>query len=287
MSSQTTTHYLALSNTTIFYRTAGSAEKPTILLLHGFPTSSHMYRNLIPLLSQKYHVVAPDFPGFGFTTASPDYKYTFASITTTLGEFLDALNVKVFSLYIFDYGAPVGLRLALQRPQAVRALITQNGNAYLDGIGDGFSAIKQYWMTGSAEDREGLRQSLLSFDSVKWQYENGTPHPERIAPETWTLDHALMSRKGNQEIQLDLLKDYETNVQLYPKFQEWFRNRQVPTLIAWGKNDLLFVRPGAEAYKRDLPNAEFHLLDAGHFAGETETLEIGSLILEFLGKNGI
>jgi pimeloyl-ACP methyl ester carboxylesterase len=246
-----------------------------------------MYRNLIPLLSQKYCVVAPDFPGFGFTTVSPDYEYTFANMATTLGEFLDALNIKTFSMYIFDYGAPIGLRLALQRPQAVRALITQNGNAYLEGVGEVLVPITKYWMTGSAEDREVLRQGLLSFDAVKSQYENGTTHPERIAPETWTLDHALMSREGNQEIQLDLFKDYETNVQLYPKFQEWFRNSQVPTLIAWGKNDLLFVQPGAEAYKRDLPNAEFHLLDAGHFAGETETQEIGRLILEFLGKNGI
>jgi pimeloyl-ACP methyl ester carboxylesterase len=287
MSPQTTTHYLTLSNTTIFYRTAGSPSKPTILLLHGFPTSSHMYRNLIPLLSQTHHVLAPDFPGFGFTRASADYEYTFANITATVGEFLDALGVAAFSMYIFDYGAPVGLRLALQRPRAVRALVSQNGNAYLDGLGDAWAPIKQYWKTGGVEDREVLRRGLLSFESVKWQYETGTPRPDRIAPESWTLDYALISPPANQEIQLDLFKDYETNVQLYPDFQDWFRSSQVPALVAWGKNDLLFIQPGAEAYKKDLPNAELHLLDAGHFAAETETQEIARLILEFLEKNGI
>jgi pimeloyl-ACP methyl ester carboxylesterase len=284
----TTTHYLKLSNATIFYRTAGSPTKPTILLLHGFPTSSHMFRNLIPILSQQYHVVAPDFPAFGFTTPAAGYEYTFANLAATLGEFLDALSIKNFSMYIFDYGAPIGLRLALSRPLAVRALIVQNGNAYTEGLGGALKEpLSQAWASGSKEDRERLRAIFLSYEATKHQYEFGTPYPERIAPESYTLDFALLNTPRKQEIMLDLLMDYKTNVELYPKFQEWLRVSKVPTLVAWGKNDPFFIPPGAEAYKRDALNAEIHMLDAGHFAGETETEEIGGLILGFLKKNEI
>ncbi|KAI9846382.1 MAG: hypothetical protein M1838_001285 [Thelocarpon superellum] len=283
----TTTRYLPLSDATVFYRTAGSPSKPTILLLHGFPTSSHMFRNLIPILAPRYHVLAPDFPGFGFTTTQAGYKHTFAKLATTINEFLDKLSVTSFSMYIFDYGAPVGLRVALNRRHAVRALISQNGNAYREGLGDAWGPIQQYWRTGAAEDREAVRAGVLTAETTRWQYEFGTRHPERIAPESWTLDYALMSREGNAEIQLDLFKDYESNVALYPRFQEWFRQSQIPTLIAWGKNDPFFIPPGAAAFKNDLPLAELHMLDAGHFAGETETQELGLMILEFLEKNNI
>jgi pimeloyl-ACP methyl ester carboxylesterase len=280
-----TTHFLPLpeSNTTVFYRTAGNPANPTILLLHGFPSSSHQYRNLIPLLSHKYHVLAPDFPGFGFTTVPSTYTYTFANLTKTTSEFLDALNIKSFIVYIFDYGAPVGLRLALQRPNAVKALISQNGNAYIEGLGAFWDSFEQYWKTGSNADRQALRVDL-TLATTKFQYVHGEPHPEAIDPVTWTLDYALISQ--DPEVQLDLFYDYRTNVELYPEFQAWLRKSQVPTLASWGKNDVIFVKAGAEAFKRDLPHAEVRLLDAGHFAVETHTVEIARLILEFLENKG-
>ncbi|KAJ7609331.1 Alpha/Beta hydrolase protein [Mycena polygramma] len=272
------------SGISVFYRTAGNPAAPTILLLHGFPTSSHQYRNLIPLLAQHYRVVAPDLPGFGFTTVPTErnYKYTFAAFTTTIGAFLDALSITSFAAYIFDYGAPVLLRLALERPSAIKAIVSQNGNAYTEGLGPAWAPVKKYWATGAAEDRVAVAKSLLTFDVTKWQYTHGARAPDAIAPETYTLDWALLQRPGNFDIQLDLFKDYETNVTLYPQFQEYFRKSQVPLLAAWGKNDLFFVPPGAEAFKRDLPEAEVVLLDAGHFAGETETAEIAGLMLKFL-----
>lgn len=273
----------------LFYRTAGLATNPTVLLLHGFPSSSHQYRNLIPLLADKYHVLAPDLPGFGFTEVpeSRQYAYTFDNLAKTISLFLDELSVKTFSVYIFDYGAPTGLRLALERPGAVKAIISQNGNAYDEGLGAFWDPIRKYWASGAQEDREALRPALLGFAPTKWQYAFGSPNPEVIAPETYTLDYTLLSRPGNNDIQLDLFKDYASNLPLYPKFQEYFRNSQVPLLAVWGKNDLIFVPPGAEAFKRDLPNAEIHLIDAGHFAIETHTIEIANLIREFLAKNGV
>lgn len=284
----TTTHYLKLSNATVFYRTAGSPTKPTVLLFHGFPSSSHMFRNLIPILSQQYRVIAPDFPAFGFTTPAADYKYTFENITKTLEEFLDALSLKTYSIYIFDYGAPLGLRLALARPHAITSLIVQNGNAYTEGLGEVLKGpLTQAWASKSQEDREMLRAGFLTYDATKSQYELGTKNPEDIAPESYTLDYALMGTKERQEALLDLFMDYKTNVELYPVFQAWLRESKVPTLVAWGKNDVFFIKEGAEAYKRDVPDAEIHFLDAGHFAVETETEEVGKLILEFLKKNGI
>lgn len=279
--------YAQVGKLNIFYREAGSESAPVILLLHGFPSSSHQYRNLIPILATKYRVVAPDLPGFGFTKVPDDFKYTFANFATAIGDFIDVLSITKFSVYVFDYGAPTGLRLALQRPEAVTAIFSQNGNAYLDGLGEIWAPIRQYWKTGSTEDREKLRPALLGFESVKGQYTFGSQHPEAIPPETYYLDFALLSRPGNQDIQLDIFKDYATNLDVYPAFQEYFRKSQVPMLVMWGKNDPFFIPPGAEAFKRDLPKAEIHLLDAGHFAGETNTKEIAALMLEFLEKNGI
>ncbi|KAJ7065476.1 alpha/beta hydrolase fold protein [Mycena amicta] len=274
------------SGISVFYRIAGPEDAPVVLLLHGFPTSSHQFRNLIPILAKHYRVVAPDLPGFGFTTVPADrgYKYTFDALAQTTSAFLDALSITSFAVYIFDYGAPVGLRLALERPTAVKAIITQNGNAYEDGLGAAWAPIQAYWASGSEADREIVRAGVLTFDTTKWQYTHGSRAPEAIAPETYTLDYALMQRPGNLAIQLDLFFDYQNNVKLYPKFHEYFRKSQVPLLAVWGKHDPFFIPPGAEAYKRDLPNAEVVLLDAGHFAGETETAEIGDLMLKFLQK---
>ena len=272
----------------IFYRTAGPINAPTILLLHGFPSSSHQYRNLIPFLATKYRVIAPDLPGFGFTELPSTYKYSFDNIAKTIGTFLETIPSppEKYSIYIFDYGAPTGLRLALSKPSAVSAIFSQNGNAYVEGLSAFWDPVKKYWASDSAEDREALG-GFLKIEGTKWQYETGTPDPNSIAPETYTLDQALMDRPGNKDIQLDLFKDYENNVKLYPEFHKFFRESQVPLLAAWGKNDEIFPPPGAEAFKRDLPNAEIHLLNAGHFAVETETEEIARLMLAFLEKNGI
>ena len=286
----TTAHKtIEVDGLSLFYRTAGSSTSPTILLLHGFPSSSHQYRKLIPLLAGKYHVLAPDLPGFGFTTVPSDrqYSYKFSSLATTVGLFLDALSIEKFAVYIFDYGAPTALRLALQRPNAITAIISQNGNAYEEGLGAFWDPIRKYWKSGAQEDRDALVPTLLGFPPTEWQYVYGSPHPESIGPETYHLDYALMSRPGNNDIQLDLFKDYETNLPLYPEFQDFFRKTQVPLLAVWGKNDLIFVPPGAEAFKRDLPKAEVHLIDAGHFAVETDTGLIAELILGFMSKIGV
>lgn len=283
----TSTQYISADGLNIFYREAGLKDSPKILLLHGFPSSSHQYRNLIPLLSQKYHVLAPDLPGFGFTEI-PDtrnYSYSFENLTTSIEAFLDAVNIKEFSVYIFDYGAPTALRLALRRPDAVQAIISQNGNAYEDGLGEFWDPLRALWKSNSTEDREKVRAGFLNLEATKWQYVDGAKAP--VAPEAYYLDYALLSRPGNQEIQLDLFYDYQNNVKLYPKFQEYFRKSQVPVLAAWGRNDTIFIPAGAEAFKKDLKNVEVHLLDAGHFAVETNTVEIADLILTFLSKNGI
>jgi pimeloyl-ACP methyl ester carboxylesterase len=257
-----------------------------VLLLHGFPSSSHMFRNLIPLLAKSYRVVAPDLPGFGFTKvpAERNYKYTFENFAKTTELFLDALSITRFAVYIFDYGAPTGLRVALNRPQSVAAIISQNGNAYNEGFGEDFWApVKTYWASGSQKDRDALR-SLVELPITKLQYEGGSPHPEQIQPEAYYLDQALLDRPGNKEIQLDVLHNYGTNVGLYPKFQEFFRTSGVPVLAVWGKNDIIFVPPGAEAFARDVKNLELHLLDAGHFALETNETKFADLIVGFLDK---
>jgi pimeloyl-ACP methyl ester carboxylesterase len=269
----------------IFYREAGSKTAPTILLLHGFPTSSHMFRNLIPALADQYHVVAPDLPGFGFSDA-PDrknYRYTFEHLAQVIDKFTQTVGLDHHSIYVFDYGAPVGFRLALAHPERVTAIISQNGNAYEEGLSDGWNPIQKYWKQPTAENRAALRE-FIKPESVKWQYEHGVGDATQIAPEAYALDSALLARPGNDEIQLDLFLDYASNVALYPKFQEYFRTRRPPLLAVWGKNDPFFLPPGAEAYKRDIPTAEVHLLDTGHFALETHAPQIASAIHDFLGR---
>ena len=271
----------------VFYRSAGNPSSPVLLLLHGFPSSSHQFRNLIPLLADRYFVLAPDLPGFGFTIVPNGYRYTFSNFAKVVGSFLDALSITKFAVFIFDYGAPTGLRLALDRPEDVTAIITQNGNAYVEGLGEFWAPFKAYWLSDSEKDRNIIRDSILTFDATRWQYENGSPNPQAVAPETYYLDYALMCRPGNKDIQLDIFKDYETNLPLYPKFQEYLRSSGVPVLAVWGKNDEIFIPAGAEAYRRDVKNVEIHLLDAPHFAIESREKLFSDLILSFLEKNRV
>jgi pimeloyl-ACP methyl ester carboxylesterase len=274
----------------VFYRSAGSPSVKVILLLHGFPSSSHMFRNLIPILATQYRVIAPDLPGFGFTVVPPErkYEYTFTNLTHTIQAFLDTLNIQKFAVYIFDYGAPVALRLALNRPQAITAIVTQNGNAYEEGLGKEFWApLREYWASDSHEDREKLRSAALNFETTKWQYVFGSPHPDAIPPESYHLDSALLTRSGNQDIQLDLFRDYKNNVVLYDRFHDYLETSGVPVLVAWGKNDPIFVAAGAEAYKKHAKDVEIHFLDAGHFALETNELEVSKLMIGFFNKLSI
>ena len=259
----------------IFYREAGPADRPVVLLLHGFPTSSFQFRELIPRLADKYRVIAPDLPGFGFTEvlAERNYRYTFDSLAKSIEAFTDALALQRYALYIFDFGAPTGLRLAVSRPERVTAIFSQNGNAYEEGLGETWAPIKQYWNEETAENREMVRK-LLGADGIRFQYFHGVPNPESIAPESYTLDTALIGRPGNMEIQLDLHLDYRNNIPVYPKFHEYFRQYKPPLMAIWGKNDPFFVPAGAEAYKRDLPSASIRFVDSGHFALETHVDEI-------------
>ncbi len=269
----------------IFYREAGSKTAPAILLLHGFPTSSHMFRNLIPALADRYHVVAPDLLGFGFSDA-PDrkhFRYTFEQLAKVIGRFTEILGLDRFAIYVFDYGAPVGLRLALAHPERITAIISQNGNAYEEGLSDGWNPIQKYWKEPTAENRAALRE-FLKPEATQWQYSHGVQDTALLAPEAYQLDSALLVRPGNDEIQLDLFLDYASNVVLYPKFQEYFRTKRPPLLAVWGKNDPFFLPPGAEAFKGDNPEAEVRFFDTGHFALETHAQEIGSAINDFLGR---
>ena len=268
----------------IFYREAGDPKAPTVLLLHGFPTSSHMYRELIPALADRYHVVAPDLPGFGFSDA-PDrssFKYSFDRLADVIDRFTEVVGLSRYALYVFDYGAPIGFRLAIRHPERITALISQNGNAYLEGLSEGWNPIQAYWKDPSLENRTALR-AFLKPEATQWQYTHGVQNPERLSPDAWTLDAALLARPGNDEIQLDLFGDYQSNVALYPKFQEFIRTRR-PLLAIWGKNDPFFLPAGAEAFKRDNPDAEVHLLDAGHFALESQGAEITAIIHDFLAR---
>ncbi len=280
---QTSTRRVMAGGVKIFYRESGPADGPVILLLHGFPASSFQYRELIPRLADRYRVIAPDLPGFGFTEAPPgrDYVYTFDSLAKTMLAFVDALGLMSFALYVFDYGAPVGLRLAMDHPERVRAIVSQNGNAYVEGLGEAWKPIRQYWSEPSGSNREALR-SVLTLEGIREQYVTGVSDPEGIKPEGYTLDAALIQRPGNADIQLDLFLDYANNVKLYPAFQEYFRKAQPPLLAIWGKNDQFFVPAGAEAFKRDLASAEIQLLDTGHFALETHVEEIARAIRGFL-----
>lgn len=278
--------YAQVDSVKVFYREAGDRRAPTVLLLHGFPTSSHMYRDLIPMLADRYHVVAPDLPGFGFTEAPErgKYAYTFDQLATTIDRFTDVLGLKTYALQVFDYGAPVGWRLAAAHPNRVTAIVSQNGNAYEEGLSEGWSPIQRYWKDPSTKNRDALRD-FFKPESVKWQYTHGVKDESSIAPEAYTMDATLLSRPGNAEIQLDLFLDYAANVKKYPEFQAYFRKHQPPLLAVWGKNDPFFLPPGAEAWKRDLPRAEIKFFDTGHFALESSVNEIGPIIREFLDRN--
>ena len=267
----------------VFYREAGPTNAPVILLLHGFPTASHMFRDLIPRLSDRYRLIAPDLPGFGQTKAPPrgTFDYTFDHLADVIEGFTEALSLDRYALYIFDYGAPVGLRLALRHPERVSAIVSQNGNAYLDGFSDEWGPWQAYWREPSAANREACRASLAPAVIRDWQYGTGA-NPSLLSPDGYELDIAYMARPGAEEIQLDLILDYRSNVALYPDFQAYFRKHRPPLLATWGRHDPAFIPAGAEAYRRDLPDAEIHLLDAGHFALETHAAEIATLMRRFL-----
>lgn len=269
----------------IFYREAGPAGAPVVLLLHGFPTSSHMFRNLIPQLADRYHVIAPDYPGFGQSDAPDhkDFKYGFGPYVDIVDELLSGIGVQSYAMYVMDYGAPVGYRLALKHPDRVTALIIQNGNAYDEGLRGAWDPIKAYWADGSSAHRDAL-SGLVTLEATKFLYTDGMSDVSRISPDNWVQDQALLDRPGNKDIQMDLFYDHRTNVPLYPAFQKYFRDYQPPTLIVWGKNDKVFSEEGAHAYLRDLPKAEIHLLDSGHFALEDKLDEMVPLIRGFLDR---
>jgi pimeloyl-ACP methyl ester carboxylesterase len=282
----TTIRRIQADGVNVFYREAGAPDAPVILLLHGFPASSFMYRELIPRLADRYRVIAPDLPGFGFTEvpAERNYTYTFDALAGTVKAFTEALQLKRYALYVFDYGAPTGLRLAMAHPERVTAIVSQNGNAYAEGLGSAWAPIQRYWKDPTAENREAVRRELTP-EGLKTQYVYGVPNPERIAPEGYTLDAAMIARPGNMEIQLDLFLDYASNVKLYPAFQQYFRTSKPPVLAIWGKHDPFFIPVGAEAYRRDNPNATVQFLDTGHFATETHVAEIAAAMRDFLAAN--
>jgi pimeloyl-ACP methyl ester carboxylesterase len=273
----------------VFYRSAGDPSAPVILLLHGFPSSSFMFRELIPRLADRYRVIAPDLPGFGFTQvpAERKYAYSFEALAQTIEAFTQALKLNRYALYVFDYGAPTGFRLALAHPERVTAIVSQNGNAYDEGLGDAWAPIRKYWAEPTAENRKVIRDNVLTLEGTRWQYTHGVAIPESVAPESYTLDEALMERPGSKDIQLDLFLNYASNVKLYPKFQEYLRKSQPPLLAIWGKNDPFFIPAGAEAFRKDLPGAQVQFLDTGHFAIETHVVEIAEAMRDFLGSNGI
>jgi pimeloyl-ACP methyl ester carboxylesterase len=281
----TTYQQAVVDGTKIFYREDGPKDRPAILLLHGFPTSSHMFRNLIPALADRYHLVAPDLPGFGFSDA-PDrkgFRYSFENLAKVIDRFTQTIGMERYAIYVFDYGAPVGFRLALSHPEKITAIISQNGNAYEEGLSQGWNPIQKYWKEPTSENRAALRE-FLTPEATKSQYLYGVSNSTLVAPEAYELDSSLLRRPGNDEIQLDLFLDYASNVALYPRFQEYFRTKQPPTLAVWGKSDPFFLPPGAEAFKRDNPSTEVHFFETGHFALETHAQEIAKAIRDFLGR---
>lgn len=274
--------YQQADGVNIFYREAGDPALPVLLLLHGFPTSSHQFRDLIPLLADKFHIIAPDLPGFGFTDvpAERNYQWTFDAFGQTLTALVDALGLERYAMYVFDYGAPAGLRLSLAYPERVSGLISQNGNAYLEGLGDAWAPVRAYWDNPSEANGKVIRDAILTPEGIKWQYLHGVSDPQLIAPESYTLDTLLMDRPGNKAIQLALFLDYASNLKLYPAFQAFFRQQQPPTLVIWGKHDPFFIPPGAAAWQRDNPQAVVEMLESGHFALETHTAYIAQRIRE-------
>jgi pimeloyl-ACP methyl ester carboxylesterase len=269
----------------VFYREAGPMNAPTLLLLHGFPTSSHMFRDLIPLLADRFHTIAPDMPGFGHSDmpARDTFTYTFAKLAEVIGRFTEVVDLKRFAIYIFDYGAPVGLRIAIKHPEQITAIISQNGNAYEEGLSNGWDPIRNYWREPTKANRDALRSFLLP-DATVWQYTHGVSDPSMISPDGYSLDNFYLMRPGAHEAQLDLLLDYASNVALYPQFQGYFRNRQPPLLAVWGRNDPFFLPAGAEAYRRDISDADVRFFDTGHFALETHCAEIAAAIRGFIGR---
>ena len=279
----TTFRTVSIDGLDIFYREAGSRSNPTILLLHGFPTSSHMFRNLMTALGDRFHLVAPDYPGFGNSSMPSvnEFDYTFDHLAEIMEKFITAIGLKKYSLYVMDYGAPIGYRIAAKYPERVQSLIVQNGNAYEEGLLEFWNPIKDYWQERSPDNADKLRP-FFTLETTKWQYTNGVRNLEAISPDTWNMDQPLLDRPGNDEIQLALFYSYGTNPPLYPQWQEYFRKYQPPTLIVWGKNDYIFPAEGAYPYKRDLKDVEFHLLDTGHFALEEESEAIANHIGQFL-----
>jgi pimeloyl-ACP methyl ester carboxylesterase len=273
----------------VFYREAGDPQAPVVLLLHGFPTSSFMYRELIPRLADRYRAIAPDLPGFGFTEVPEErkYTYTFDALAATVDAFTKVLQLNRYALYVFDYGAPTGFRLAMAHPERITAIVSQNGNAYEEGLGDAWGPIRKYWASPNAENREVIAKNVLTLEGTRWQYTHGVTNADSVAPETYTLDMALMERLGNKDIQLDLFLNYASNVALYLAFQDYFRKSKPPLLAIWGKNDPFFIPAGAEAFRRDIPSAQVKMLDTGHFALETHVIEIAAAMREFFAANGI
>ena len=268
----------------VFYREAGPADAPTVLLLHGFPSASHMFRNLIPQLAGRYHVVAPDFPGFGLTQAPNGFRYTFDNLAHVVDGFTQAMGLSRYAIYVFDYGAPVGWRLAMAHPERISAIVTQNGNGYEEGLGEGpWAPIRAYWNHPDEAHRRALH-ALVSDEMTQWQYLDGVPDPTRVAPDGYLLDQYFLIRPGQLDIQMDLFLDYASNVALYPALHAYFRAHRPPLLEVWGRNDTIFIPAGAEAFKRDLPDADIHFVDSGHFALETHHAEIGARMLDFLGR---
>ena len=285
----TSIHKVEADGTRIFYRAAGDPRSPVVLLLHGFPASSFMFRELIPRLANDYRVLAPDLPGFGFTEvpAERKYVYSFDRLAATLNLFTQALKIRRFALYVFDYGAPTGFRLAMAHPERVTAIVSQNGNAYEEGLGDAWGPIRKYWAEPTQENREVLRKNILTLEATRWQYTHGVGNPESVPPESYTLDAALLERPGNKDIQLDLFLDYASNVKLYPAFQDYFRKVKPPLLAIWGQNDPFFIPAGAEAFQKDIPNAQVQFLDTGHFGIETHVVEIAAAMKEFFEASRI